>query len=314
MLILRPAKVNRHFIRPIGACQYCESPVSLHAMRRLFHLKLRDGRQVRLGERTVIIGVLNVTPDSFSDGGQNFDPARAIARALEMEGEGADIIEVGGESTRPSATALTAEEELARVTPVLRALGNQLRVPISIDTYKSDVARVALEMGASIINDVSALRFDPVVADLAASERATLVLMHMRGDPATMQKIAPSSDIFAEIESDLGVAIRAALSRGVKRDRLIFDPGIGFGKTLEQNLAIINHLDRFDSLGLPVMVGTSRKSFIGRVTGRPESDRVMGTAASVALAIVRGAHMVRVHDVKEMVEVARITDAIVNAE
>lgn len=283
-------------------------------MRRLFHLKLRDGRQVRLGERTVIIGVLNVTPDSFSDGGQNFDPARAIARALEMEGEGADIIEVGGESTRPSATALTAEEELARVTPVLRALGNQLRVPISIDTYKSDVARVALEMGASIINDVSALRFDPVVADLAASERATLVLMHMRGDPATMQKIAPSSDIFAEIESDLGVAIRAALSRGVKRDRLIFDPGIGFGKTLEQNLAIINHLDRFDSLGLPVMVGTSRKSFIGRVTGRPESDRVMGTAASVALAIVRGAHMVRVHDVKEMVEVARITDAIVNAE
>jgi dihydropteroate synthase len=314
MLILRPAKVNRLFIRPHGACQYRMSPGSLHAMRRLFHLNLRDGRQVRLGERTVIIGVLNVTPDSFSDGGQNFDPARAIARALEMEGEGADIIEVGGESTRPSATALTAEEELARVTPVLRALGDQLRVPISIDTYKSDVARVALEMGASIINDVSALRFDPVIADLAARESATLVLMHMRGDPTTMQKIEPSRDIFAEIESDLGVAIRFASSRGVERDRLILDPGIGFGKMLEQNLAIINHLDRFESLDLPVMVGTSRKSFIGRVTGRPESDRLMGTAASVALAITRGAHMVRVHDVKEMVEVARVADAILNAE
>jgi dihydropteroate synthase len=314
MLILRPAKVNRLFIRPQSACQYCESAVSLHAMRRAFNLKLRDERQIRLGERTVIIGVLNVTPDSFSDGGQNLDPARAIARALEMESEGADIIEIGGESTRPSATALTAEEELARVTPVLRALGNQLRVPVSIDTYKSDVARVGLEMGASIINDVSALRFDPLIADLAAREGATLVLMHMRGDPATMQKIEPSRDIFAEIESDLVVAIRLALSRGVERDRLIFDPGIGFGKTLEQNLAILNHLDRFDSLDLPLMIGASRKSFIGRVTGRPESDRVMGTAASVALAIVRGAHMVRVHDVKEMVEVARVADAIVNAE
>jgi dihydropteroate synthase len=282
-------------------------------MRKPFHLKLRDGRKITLGERTIIIGVLNVTPDSFSDGGRNFDPARAIERALEMESDGADIVELGGESTRPSATALTAEEELARVIPVLSALGNRLRVPMSIDTYKSEVAQVAIDLGASIINDVSALRFDLSIADVAARERAPLVLMHMRGDPATMQKIGPSPDIFAEIESDIGVAIQSAMSRGVRRDQLIFDPGIGFGKTLEQNLAILNYLDRFGSLDLPLMIGTSRKSFIGKLTGRPESDRVTGTAASVALAILRGAHMARVHDVKEMVEVARITDAIVNA-
>jgi dihydropteroate synthase len=314
MLIRTPAKVNRLLILPQRACEYRGPAVSLHLMRRLFNLQLRDDRQINLGERTIIIGVLNVTPDSFSDGGQNFDPARAIERALEMESEGADIIEVGGESTRPSATALTAEEELARVAPVLRGLGNQLRVPISIDTYKSDVARAAIELGASIINDVSALRFDPMIADVVARERALLVLMHMRGDPATMQKIEPSRDIFAEIESDLGAAIAFAISRGVKHDQLIIDPGIGFGKTLEQNLAILNHLDRFNAHGLPLMIGTSRKSFIGRLTGRRESERVMGTAGSVAAAIIRGAHIVRVHDVKEIVEVARITDAIVNAD
>lgn len=266
-----------------------------------------------LGRRTLIVGVLNVTPDSFSDGGQNLDPARAIERALEMEAEGADVIEVGGESTRPSATALTAEAELSRVTPVLRALGTRLRVPISIDTYKSEVARVAIEFGASIINDVSALRFDPLIAEIAARSGALLVLMHMRGDPTTMQNIEPSRDIFAEMESDLGAAIRAAAASGVGREQLILDPGIGFGKTLEQNLSILNHLDRLNSFDLPLMIGTSRKSFIGRLSGRPESDRVMGTAASVAVGIVRGAHITRVHDVKAMAEVARIADAIVNA-
>jgi len=283
-------------------------------MRKLFDLQLRDSREIKLGGRTIIIGVLNVTPDSFSDGGQNFDPARAIERALEMEREGADIIEIGGESTRPSATALSAEEELERVVPVLRAIGHQLRVPISVDTYKSEVARAAIGFGASIINDVSALRFDPAIADVAARERALLVLMHMRGEPATMQKMEPSRDIFAEIESDFETAVQVAESRGVKREQLILDPGIGFGKTLEQNLAILNHLDRFEGFNLPLMIGTSRKSFIGRLTGRPESDRVMGTAASVALAIARGAHIARVHDVKQMVEVARITDAILSAE
>jgi dihydropteroate synthase len=281
-------------------------------MRESFVLRLSGDRVINLGRRTAIVGVLNVTPDSFSDGGQNFDAGRAIERALQMEAEGADIVEVGGESTRPGAMRLPVNEELARVLPVLNGLVNQLRVPIAIDTYKSEVATAALAKGASIINDVSALRFDPAVADVAARENATLVLMHMRGEPATMQKIEPSPDIFTEIESDLNAAIRVAESRGVNRRRIIIDPGIGFGKTLEQNLAIINRLNQFESFGLPLMVGTSRKSFIGRISGNPADERLFGTAASVAAAIIRGAHIVRVHDVKEIVEVARITDAILS--
>ena len=265
-----------------------------------------------LGDRTLIVGVLNVTPDSFSDGGQNFEPARAVDHALEMESDGADIIEVGGESTRPGATRLSAEEELSRVLPVLSELAGRLRVPIAIDTYKSEVAAAAIAEGANIINDVSALRFDPAIADVAARERAALVLMHMRGEPATMQRIKPSRDILAEIELDLATAIRVAESQGVERSQIIIDPGIGFGKTLEQNLAIINHLERFESFGLPLMIGTSRKNFIGRLTGRPEGERLSGTAASVAAAILRGAHIVRVHDVKQMVEVARVADAILD--
>lgn len=281
-------------------------------MRKVFSIKLRDGASIELGTRTVVVGVLNVTPDSFSDGGQNFEPAVAIDRALEMESEGANIIEVGGESTRPGSTRLSADDELSRVLPVLSGLAGRLRVPIAIDTYKSEVAEAALAAGANIVNDVSALRFDPAIADLAAREGAALVLMHMRGEPATMQKMEPSPDIFAEIEAGIATAILEAESRGVIRTQIIIDPGIGFGKTLEQNLSIINHLDRFESFGLPLMIGTSRKSFIGRLTGRPEGERTNGTVASVAAAILRGAHIVRVHDVKQMVEVARITDAILS--
>jgi dihydropteroate synthase len=295
------------------ACAARSRAVSLLTMRREFVTRIRDGKTLEVGKRTLVVGVLNVTPDSFSDGGVNLDPARAIARALEMENEGADIIEVGGESTRPGATPLPAEVELARVMPVLRGLASKLRVPISIDTYKSQVARAAAAEGASLINDVSALRFDPALADVAAQRGTALVLMHMRGEPATMQKLPPSADIFAEIELDLAAAIRVAESRGVDRNQIILDPGIGFGKTLEQNLAIINHLDRFESFGLPLIVGTSRKSFIAKVTGRAEGDRLLGTAATVAAAILRGTHLVRVHDVKEIVDVARITDAILSA-
>ena len=286
---------------------------SLHPMRKVFRLKLRDGQEITAGERTLVVGVLNVTPDSFSDGGRHFDTARAIARAQEMESEGADIIEIGGESTRPSADALSAAEEMGRVLPVLNGLGKSLRVPISIDTYKSEVARAAVDLGATIINDVSALRFDPAIADVVARSGALLVLMHMRGEPATMQKMEPSRDIFAEIESDFAKAIGLAESRAVERAKIIIDPGIGFGKTLEQNLAILNHLESFSGFDLPLMIGTSRKSFIGRLTARPEQERLFGTAASVAAAIIRGAHIVRVHDVREMVEVARITDAILNS-
>jgi dihydropteroate synthase len=277
-------------------------------------LELNDGNKLNLGARTLVVGVLNVTPDSFSDGGKTLEPARAIERALEMESEGADIIEIGGESTRPGATRLPAEEELSRVLPVLKGMGGRLRVPIAFDTYKSEVAATALAHGASIINDVSALRFDPKLAEVAARESAVLVLMHMRGEPATMQKIEPSPDIFAEIESDLGEAIMTAESRGASRHKLVIDPGIGFGKTLDQNLAILNHLDRFSSFNLPLMIGTSRKSFIGRITGRAEDDRVFGGAASIAIAILRGAHLVRVHDVKQMADAARVADAIVNEQ
>jgi dihydropteroate synthase len=283
-------------------------------MRKAFTIPLRDGSVLALGQRTLVVGVLNVTPDSFSDGGENYDPARAIERALEMENEGADVIEIGGESTRPGAARLSADEELARVMPVVRAIAGRVRAPLAVDTYKSEVARETIDAGACIINDVSALRFDPLVADVAARAGAALVLMHMRGDPATMQQIEPSPDIFAEVEFDLTKAIALAIERGVSRDCLILDPGIGFGKTLEQNLAILNRLDRFAGLGLPLMIGTSRKSFIGRLTGKPANERAFGTAASVAAAIMHGAHIIRVHDVKEMVEVARITDAILNSQ
>jgi len=282
-------------------------------MRRAYTLNLDNGKTIELGERTLVVGVLNVTPDSFSDGGLSFEPARAIDRALEMEAEGAGIIEIGGESTRPGAARLSADEELSRVLPVLKAVGGKLKSPISIDTYKSEVASAAIAEGARIVNDVSALRFDPTIADVVARERAALVLMHMRGEPATMQKMPPSSDIFDEIDGDLKIAIQLAESRGVNRDRLVIDPGVGFGKTLEQNLAIINHLERFERFDLPLMIGTSRKSFIGKLTGRPERERLFGTAASVAAAIIRGAHIVRVHDVREMVEVTRVIDAIVSA-
>jgi len=281
-------------------------------MRRAYTINLKNEKTIELGERTLVVGVLNVTPDSFSDGGLSFDPARAIERALEMEAEGADIIEIGGESTRPGASRLSADEELSRVLPVLRAVSGTLQSPISIDTYKSEVAAAALAEGAIIVNDVSALRFDPAIADVVARERAALVLMHMRGEPATMQKMPSSSDIFAEIESDLQVAIQLARSRGLNRNQLVIDPGVGFGKTLEQNLAIINHLERFESFDLPLMIGTSRKSFIGKLTGRLERERLFGTAASVAAAIIRGAHIVRVHDVREMIEVTRVIDAIMS--
>ena len=295
-------------------CKAAYRAVSLHAMRKVFDLRLRNGDTLRLGERTIVVGVLNVTPDSFSDGGKYFDVSRATERALEMENEGADIIEVGGESTRPGSRRLSESEEMSRVAPALQEIGKRLRIPIAVDTYKSGVARAALDLGASIINDISALRFDPAIADVVHKKSALLVLMHMRGEPATMQKIEPSRDIFSETKSDFNTALREAESRGVRREQIILDPGIGFGKTLEQNLSILKHLDSFEEFDMPLMIGTSRKSFIGRLTGRAEGDRVFGTAASVAAAILRGAQIIRIHDVKEMVEVARITDAILMAD
>ncbi|PYP83856.1 MAG: dihydropteroate synthase [Blastocatellia bacterium AA13] len=283
-------------------------------MRQIFTIPLRNGAVIELGRRTVVVGVLNVTPDSFSDGGRFFDSRRAIDRAIEIEDEGADILEIGGESTRPGAELISTDEEKRRVMPILDAIAGRIRIPVAIDTTKAEVARDAIRRGAVIVNDVSALRFDPELSRIAAEERAVLVLMHMRETPAVMQRIEPSSDIFSEIELQLSAAIAKAEQSGVSRDRIIVDPGIGFGKTLEQNLRIINRLDWLSTLNLPIMLGSSRKSFIGRLTGRPESERQFGTAASIAAAIIRGAHMIRVHDVKEMVEVVRVADAIANEQ
>ena len=282
-------------------------------MRKSFQIALPGGKQLAVGQQTLVVGVLNVTPDSFSDGGLYDRADRAIEHALRMEADGADMIEVGGESTRPGSARLPATDELARLEPVLSALGHRLRIPIAVDTYKSEVARAAIALGASLINDISALRFDPRIAEVAARSRSALILMHMRGEPATMQQMAPSPDIFAEIDRDMNLAVREAEARGVTRAQLIIDPGIGFGKTVEQNLAILNHLDRLASFELPLMIGTSRKRFIGALTGRDEMERVFGTAASVAAAILRGAHLIRVHDVREIVDVVRIADAICGA-
>src|SRR5436305_3014092 len=203
-------------------------------MRKSFQIALPGGKQLTVGKQTLVVGVLNVTPDSFSDGGLYDRADRAIEHALRMEADGADMIEVGGESTRPGSARLSATDELARVAPVLKALGKRLRVPIAIDTYKSEVARRAIDLGASAVNDISALRFDPLIAEVAAAAQAALVLMHMRGEPATMQQIPPSLDIFAEIDDAMNVALREAAARGVSRQQIIIDPGIGFGKTVEQ--------------------------------------------------------------------------------
>lgn len=272
-----------------------------------------------LAERVLVMGVLNVTPDSFSDGGQFAAVEQAVARALEIEAEGADILDIGGESTRPGAPFVSSEEEKRRVLPVLERLQGRLRIPISIDTTKPDVAQAAIACGAEIINDISGLRFAPALADIAAETGAGLVLMHSRGTPETMQTLPPMPDIWAEVFSALRSAIDVAADHGVSPEKLIVDPGIGFGKTPEQNLALINRLDRLGAeFQLPVLLGTSRKSFVKRTLDRvltapnrnEQRERVAGTAASVLIGIQRGARIVRVHDVGEMVALVRLAEAI----
>lgn len=275
-----------------------------------------------LESRVQIMGVLNVTPDSFSDGGLFAEIERAVERAFEIARQGADILDIGGESTRPSSQPVSEADELSRVAPVLERLGKGFPIPISIDTTKASVARAAVALGAEIINDISGLRFDPTLADIAAETGAGLVLMHSRGTPETMQQLPPAEDILATVTSGLRISIETALARGVPREKLIVDPGIGFGKTAEQNLQLIGNLDRLSGeLGLPVLLGPSRKAFIKRTldqdfAGRTVDlarERVAGTAASVAIGILRGARIVRVHDVDEMAVVVRMAEAIVRA-
>lgn len=263
-----------------------------------------------MGQRTLIMGILNVTPDSFSDGNLFFDHARALEHAVRMAEEGADIIDIGGESTRPGAESITLEEEIRRVAPIIEKLAKDLSVPISIDTYKAEVAREALDRGAHIINDISGLRFDPAMAGLAARYKAPVVIMHIKGTPKDMQQNPTYDDLVGEIKAYLDDGVRCAEAAGLRRDQVMVDVGIGFGKTVRHNLELINRLDEFHALGCPLLIGPSRKSFIGKVLDLPVQERIEGTAAAVAIAIAKGAHIVRVHDCAPMKRVARMADAI----
>jgi dihydropteroate synthase len=279
-------------------------------MRKKFKLKARD-KILELGDRTLIMGILNATPDSFSDKGCYFERTAAIDRAWEIAKEGADILDIGGESTRPGSAGISVQEELDRVIPILEALGSGYPLPISIDTSKSEVAGAALELGASIVNDITSFQKDPRVGIVTAKYEAAVVLMHMRGEPHNMQSIAPSPDILKEIDIWAQDAVARAQNSGVSSNKIMLDPGIGFGKTTAQNLAIIRNLDRLAAAGFPILVGTSRKSFIGSILKKPAKELVLGTGASIAASIIFGAHIVRVHDVAAIREVADVTDAIV---
>lgn len=285
-------------------------------LRKRYRLGL-PSRTLVLGERTLIMGVLNVTPDSFFDGGKYLDSPSAVARAMELERAGADIIDIGGESTRPGADPVSAEEELSRVLPVLEGLRGQVHVPISLDTQKATVAEAGIAAGVELINDVSALRADPLLSKVVRREGVGLVLMHMRGTPSTMNKGPYASDVKRDVINGLKAAVSRAKRAGIAKSQLLVDPGFGFGKTYEQNFELLAHLPELAKLGYPVVVGTSRKVFIGwKLAGGgkekpwPMENREWGTAATVAAAIVGGAHIVRVHDVAEMSQVARIMDAI----
>jgi dihydropteroate synthase len=284
--------------------------------RKQFRLKLRSETLV-LGERTLIMGVLNVTPDSFSDGGKYHQPEFAVEHALGLEQAGADLLDIGGESTRPGAERTSDSEELDRILPVLEGLRGRLKIPVSVDTRRSAVAELAIRSGAQIINDVSGLRSDARMAEVAARYGVPLVLMHMRGEPRTMQRGPFARDVVRAVAGGLRVSVQKALKAGVRQSQIILDPGIGFGKTHSQNYELIERLSVFAELGYPLLIGTSRKGFLGATLARdgqpaPPEERIWGTAATVTASILGGAHIVRVHDVVEMVPVARVADCILN--
>ncbi len=268
-----------------------------------------------LGPDPVLVGVLNVTPDSFSDGGDFFDPERAAVRAAAMMDEGAQIIDVGGESTRPGADPVAPEKEARRVVPVIReVMAERPGAIVSIDTYRAGTAEAALQAGASIVNDVSALRGDPRMADMVAEARCPVILMHMLGEPKTMQRDPRYDDVVREVRDFLAGRAERAVAAGVEEENIILDPGIGFGKTLEHNLALLRHLDSLVELGFPVLVGASRKTFIGRITGVGEArERVFGTVAANVVACAQGATFFRVHDVRANQEALAVAWAVLNA-
>jgi dihydropteroate synthase len=277
--------------------------------RKLFYWKLKN-REIRLGDRTLILGVLNVTPDSFSDGGKYLEPDRAFARALELEEAGADILDIGAESTRPGSSRIAASEELQRLVPVLKRLREKVGIPISVDTYKAEVAERAIELGAEIINDPSGLTFDPQLVKTVMNHNAGLILNHMRGSPDSWSKLGPLPDVMGTIVRDLGATVHRARLAGIEGTRIVIDPGIGFGKRKEQNSEIIARLGQLAALDLPIMVGPSRKAFLAQPD---ETATRFATAAAVTASVLAGAHIVRVHDVAEMRAALHIADEILKA-
>jgi len=267
-------------------------------------------RNIDLSSRTHIMGILNVTPDSFSDGGKFLGFQNAVDQGMKMIQEGADIIDVGGESTRPGSDPVSLEEELSRVIPVISSLAQKTEVPISIDTYKSEVAGRALEAGAQMINDISALRFDPEMKKVVSESKVPIVLMHIKGTPKDMQKDPSYDDVIGEVRDYLRDSLGIAQRVGIAKDRIIIDPGIGFGKRLEDNLNILKKLREFSILGCPILIGCSRKAFIGRILDLPVQERLEGSLAALAVAVMNGANIVRVHDVKESKRVAGLVDAV----
>jgi dihydropteroate synthase len=256
------------------------------------------------------MGVVNVTPDSFSDGGCFVEAEAAADHCIRLLDEGADILDIGGESSRPGAEAISEQQEIDRILPVIEQIRPETEMPISVDTWKAGVARAALGIGADMVNDISSLRFDPDLGKVVADTGAGIVLMHMRGTPATMQNLPPSLDIVRGVENGLREAVGKAYKSGIAHDRILLDPGIGFGKTLQDNLVLLNRLPFLDVLELPVLVGPSRKSFLGRILNRPVQERVMGTAGACAVCILRGAHVLRVHDIGAVRQISDVVDAI----
>jgi dihydropteroate synthase len=292
--------------------------------RRKFRLKLRS-RTLILGPRTLVMGVLNVTPDSFSDGGNFFSQEKAVQHALQMERDGADLIDIGAESTRPGSLSIADDEEWSRLAPVLAALRTRLKIPISVDTRKSEIVAKAIEGGAELINDVSGLKHDPRIAEISAQTRVPLILMHMRGEPRTMQQKPFARDALKDVTHGLRESLSIAGKAGVANSQIVLDPGIGFGKSYAQNYQLLADLPQLAKLGFPILVGTSRKGFIGKtlaqdakiapsttLPGVAGEIKIWGTAATVTASILQGAHIVRVHDVAQMVSVARIADCILN--
>jgi dihydropteroate synthase len=279
--------------------------------RQSYLVPLPGRAPLRLGERTLVMGIINVTPDSFADGGQRFDPARAVDAGMRMVEDGADLLDIGGESTRPGADPVPEDEELRRVLPVVEQLAGRTSVPLSIDTYKSRVARLAVERGAVIVNDVSGFTYDEHLAGVVAETGAAAVLMHNRGRSREMYREAVYHEVLGEVGAELESAIGRATAAGVPREAVVIDPGVGFAKRAEHSFEVLAHLDRLASLNRPILIGPSRKSFLKAAIGdRAASDREWATAAAVTASVLAGAHIVRVHGVREMVDAVRVADRI----